>query len=982
MMGSTKAFAKTFTLLATAALGLAACSGDRDSSGRSLSYELNARQFFVEESLGTVQFSGGNSLTLGLSIGSGAFRSVDEGNNIFYTLSDRGPSFPCADSQQVIGVSNFCADNSGTVFAIPEFAPRIQKWKLSGIGTKLSLEQLDTIVIGASLTEDANGLPNPQAQGGGENGYDNNGTELSRSVNGIDPEALVRLSNGRFWVADEYGPSLLLLDEDGRMLRREVPEGRAVDYSSASYTVSEDFLPGILSRRQIDRGISALALSPDNQFLYFVMEAPLANPNISAAAASRVVRIGKLALNEDGSIASIVGEYLYRLDSPAQFATKHNGQGALDNGEFVSQSEVTVTEAAAVDVDHLVVVEQARGVSKYYRVNLANAVSVLGSQWDQVNTSPSLEEQYLLADVPFVTKQLGFDSLSKPLPAGIDPLGEYTEGMALLSSNFVALVEDNRYGVYDQSAAGRRNRIAVLPLGAFVIKSAAPVRPSLSYEQSASYKRDDAQLNSGSAEIVAADTINDQLFVVNAQRGSVEVLDISTPLSPVFSAELDIAAAATDSGKSLGAVNSVATGSEYVAVAIENSDRQQNGIAALYRLDDLSLAATFEVGAGPDMITFDLLSGRVLVANEGEPSDDYSVDPEGSVTLIDLSDGVDAAAVTQIGFSEFNVGGARAAELPEGVRVYGPGASVAQDLEPEYITVALTNREAFVSLQENNAVAVIDLSEARVDRILALGTKDFGVPGNELDVNDNGSVSIASWPGVVGMYQPDGIGAYQNGGKNFFITANEGDARNYTGFSEKRRASELDGVSGPAIDPANPSAAAAADDSRLGRLKVSSEAGDTDQDGDIDQISAFGGRSFAIWDENGNLIYDSGADIARLTEVLLGSNFNERDERSDDKGAEPEGLKLIASLGRVYAFIGLERTGGVAIYDVSSPYGVQFVQYVNNRNFAADLQNETGDVGPEGITGFLKDSVGYVVVGNEVSGNVRIFQLDTGAEEE
>ncbi|MEE2652567.1 MAG: choice-of-anchor I family protein [Pseudomonadota bacterium] len=975
MMGSTKAFAKTLSVLAAAALGLAACSGDSSSSSRSLSYELNSRQFFVEESLGSVQFQGGASLDLSLSIGSSAFRSTDEGNNFFYTLSDRGPTFDCSESQAIIGVANLCGGNAGTVFALPQFAPQIQKWKLSGVGTKLSIEKLETIRISTQNGSDVNGLPN---EGSGEVGYDPNGNELGTSANGFDPEALVRLNNGRFWVADEYGPSLVLLESDGRIVRREVPQGRGVDYVAAGYTVSEGFLPGILARRQVDRGISALAVTPDNEFLYFVMEAPLANPSVAAVADSRVVRIVKLALNDDGSIASVDGEYLYRLDTPSQFATKHDGKGALDTGEFVSQSEVRVTEAAAVDVDSLVVVEQARDVSKYYRINLANATSILGSQWDQESTSPSLEEQFLVSDAPFVVKQLGFDSLSMPLPAGIDALGENIEGLALLSSAFVAVVSDNRYGVYDQSSAGARSRISILPLGSFIISSTPPYRPSLDYAESASYQRADAQPDTGAAEIVAVDTTNDQLFVVNAQLGIVEVLDIETPLQPTLLGQLDIAAAATDSGVTLGAINSVAVGTQHVAVAIENSDRQQNGIAALYNLEDLTLAATFEVGAGPDMLTFDLLAQRLLVANEGEPNDDYSIDPEGSVTLIDLTDGVDAAEVTQIGFSEFNAGGARASELPAGVRVFGPGASVAQDLEPEYIGVALNNNKAFVSLQENNAVAVIDFDSKSVSEIFALGTKDFGVKGNELDVNDDGSINFGLWPGVVGMYQPDAIAAYQFAGKNFFVTANEGDARDYSGFSEELRASDLDGVSGPDIDPANPSANAAADDNQLGRLKVSSEAGNTDADNDIEEISAFGARSFAIWDEEGNLVFDSGADLLRVTHALLGNNANDRDTRSDDKGAEPEGLTLIASLGRVYAFIGLERTGGIAVYDVTSPYGVQFVQYVNNRNFAADLQNETGDVGPEGLTGFLKEGVGYIVVGNEVSGNVRIFELDAG----
>ena len=422
--------------------------------------------------------------------------------------------------------------------------------------------------------------------------FDPSGNQLLSTPNGIDPEALVKLENGRFWVADDYGPSLLLIDSDGTILRREVPAGRGADYTGAAYTVVK--VPAVHSQQASKwPGYLGAGAEPDNAFLYFVMAAPLANPGSAAAAESRIVRIGKLALNDDGTISSIDGEYLYRLDSPEQYARLFDGSGDLDNGELIDQSEIRVTEAAAVDTDYLVVVEQARSVSKYYKINLADAESILGTSWDDSNTSPSLEEQFLVAGVPFVPKHLGFDSLSMPLPSGIDPLGENVEALSLLSANFVALINDNRYGLYGDTA----NRIAILPLGAFLVDN-VPLQISMDYAESASIRRNDAQLNGGAAKAVASDSTNSQLFVLNGQTGGVDIVDVSEALSPVLNGTVDLSAAEADAAKTLGAATSIATGSGFLAVAIAADNPQDDGIAALYLLEDLSLVATYDVGPG------------------------------------------------------------------------------------------------------------------------------------------------------------------------------------------------------------------------------------------------------------------------------------------------------------------------------------------------------------------------------------------------
>ncbi len=957
--------------LAIGIIATSACSGDRNNNRGFRGTEPNSRQFIVNESLGSVEFSKGavtgNTKSLSLAIGSGAFRPIGESNDVFYTVTDRGPSIPCVGSEAVTGIANFCDGNTGSIFAQPDYSPQIIKWQLSGVGTGLKLQQSEVITITGSGGSAINGLPNNFAQARIEKAYDNRGVELLPSANGIDPEALVRLNNGNFWVAEENGPSLLLISSSGEILERQVPAGLGNDLvndsnGAASYPVSESIIPGIFAKRKVDRGIEALALSPDNKHLYFFMQGPLDNPE-GGVAESRIVRVVKVELNDDGTANAIVGEYLYRLDPPAHFAIKSTAKGDLDSsGNFVAQSEVTINEAIAIDDDYLVVVEQAKTVSKFYRLNLANATNVLGTAWDSSFTSPSLEQQSLVANTQFITKQLGFDSLTMPLPAGIDPLAENIEGFALLDANFGVVLNDNNYGL-----TGISSTVKVLPVGAFVVTSSAPVEPKLDYSKSASFAVSGAAYDMGAATSVAGDTTNKRLFVVNGQNKSVDIVDVTDPLAPVLATP-----GALELPTGLGAPKWVTTAGLYVAVALDNVNPQDKGRVALYLLSDLSLVETFEVGSSPKMAIFDLFGSRIVVANEGQPSADYSVDPVGSISVIDLRDGVTVADVTEIGFSDFNIGGSRAAELPAGVRVFGPGASVAQDLEPEHIAVALDNTKLFVSLQENNAVAIINFADKSIDRIVALGSKDFGVKGNELDTSSDGNVSMRNWPGVYGLYQPDGIGAYRFGGKNYFITANEGRSRNYSGFNEERTVAALVGGTDPGVDASNPNFPTP--DTELADLIVSNKAGNTDSDDEIEEISAFGARSFAIWNEQGELLFDSGSDLAMVTAASLGANFNDADTASPANGAAPKGIALVSSLSRIYAFVSLARTGGIAIYDVTSPLGVQFIQYVNNRDFA----NNSGDEGADGITTFFIDSQAYLAIANGKSGNVRIMEIDPG----
>ena len=313
------------------------------------------------------------------------------------------------------------------------------------------------------------------------------------------------------------------------------------------------------------------------------------------------------------------------------------------------------------------------------------------------------------------------------------------------------------------------------------------------------------------------------------------------------------------------------------------------------------------------------------------------------------------------------------------MRIFGPGASVAQDLEPEYITVASDNRTAWVSLQENNAVAKLDLRDKTVRSIVDLGFADHSQRGHGLDASDqDGAIAIANWP-VRGLYMPDGLANYTVDGTRFVLTANEGDARDWPGISsngeEARRARSIADL---ARFPD------AADNARLGRLNVTPFApATTDSSGKLTTLYSFGSRSFSIRTEGGRLVWDSGDDFECITAQVHPGNFNASnsnntfDNRSDDKGPEPENV-VVGRVGhRQLAFVALERIGGVIVYDVSDPQAPVFQRYLTTREFSGSVVGP--DSGPEGMA-FVPAAQSptgqpLLAVGNEVSGTVNVFGL-------
>ncbi|GAA2221899.1 choice-of-anchor I family protein [Herbiconiux moechotypicola] len=548
--------------------------------------------------------------------------------------------------------------------------------------------------------------------------------------------------------------------------------------------------------------------------------------------------------------------------------------------------------------------------------------------------------------------------------------------------------------------------VAFTSTAAFAASAAEPVSysagdASLALSPLGSYET--GVFDESAAEIVQFHGATGRAFVVNAQAGVAQVLDLSAPATPEHLFDLTTAGVEAADGSTVPAsavANSVTVRADgLVALAVESDPKTDAGWVVFFDAAGNGTAlGAVRVGALPDMVTFSPDGSRVLVANEGEVAEDYSVDPEGSVSIITVPAGIAApaqSAVATAGFHAFEEGGSKT--LPADVRIFGgiEGSAfpVSENLEPEYITVSADGTTAWVSLQEANALAVVDVASATVTDIHALGFQDFSVTPFDASDRDD-AITITTWP-VLGMYQPDAIGSYQAGGETYIVSANEGDSRDWEGYSEVARVKDL-GEDG--LAPVCDDLAGYVTDDQLGRLNITTANGYDEAAGCYSELYAFGSRSFSIWAADGTQVFDSGSDFEEITAAALPDGaFNSShtdvafDNRSDDKGPEPEGLAIGRIGTHTFAFIGFERVGGVIVYDVTDPAAPSFVTYVNNRDFSitdpsesAEALSASGDLGPEGLAfvAAADSPTGepMLLVGNEVSGTTTAFGVDVLAD--
>lgn len=505
----------------------------------------------------------------------------------------------------------------------------------------------------------------------------------------------------------------------------------------------------------------------------------------------------------------------------------------------------------------------------------------------------------------------------------------------------------------------------------------------------------------GMSEIVAYHQASRSMFITvdtagmpsSFQRISLSSLGTTALANPVTASNLaagattSVAAHVNDAGFTAGGVQTLAISGNLLAIAVQATPKTANGIVAFYRLDaqgNASYLKKVTVGSLPDGMAFTPDGSRLVVANEGELSVTFAtdgIDPEGSISIIAVANGVPADTATTLGFAAFNAGGSRASELPAGVRIGRSGATVAQDMEPEYVSISADGSKAHVTLQENNAVAVVDLATSRIERIFAMGHKDHGLAANALAASDRVSATapfaLKTYPNLFGVYMPDGIASFSVNGVNYFITANEGDDRHDflpASQAEMQRVGHASIVLSPT---AFPNATALKGETELGRLSIIRTMGLNSQN-QYERLYTLGGRSFSIYNaQTGAQVYDSGADLERrayatLPATLLG--HAQVKDRLDNKGPEPESVVVGQVRGRPHAFVALERTSAILVYDLSNPASPQFVQWLQN---TATLND--GDVSPEGLAFVPADQSptgqALLLAGHEVSGSVSVWEL-------
>ncbi|MDT0605118.1 choice-of-anchor I family protein [Thalassotalea castellviae] len=525
----------------------------------------------------------------------------------------------------------------------------------------------------------------------------------------------------------------------------------------------------------------------------------------------------------------------------------------------------------------------------------------------------------------------------------------------------------------------------------------------------------------GAAEIVQYQQSTGWIYAINSsgEKATVDVLDLNnidpaaltkdsegvvtnTNMTSVMQLDLSVNTA--------GDANSVAISNtlNMMAVAMAAEETGDLGFIAFYDISGAtpSFIKNVQVGHLPDMVTFSKDGTKVVVANEGEPSGDYTIDPEGSISIIDINDGVISDTAINLDFTAFN--DKKAELISQGVMFANPSGrtisgqlintTVAMDLEPEYVAISSDSQTAFVSIQENNAIAIVNLATNTLEEVKGLGFKDWS--NYQIDASDkDGGINFKTYQNLYGMYQPDTIATFTWQDANFIISANEGDGREY--FFDASSEADCTAKGGLDYDeddgclayidesrvedlPLDPIAFSQVnnDDDDIGRLKVSMVKGDIDGDGDYDQLYTYGARSFSIWDQNGNIVFDSGDDVGKITAAIHGQAFNndedtnEGDTRSDAKGAEPEALTIGKIGENTYAFIGLERMSGIMIYDITNPFNVSFVDYFINRGTTEEAEI-TGDLAPEGMS-FIPataTSNAMLIVGNEISGSVSVWEI-------
>ncbi len=861
-------------------------------------------------------------------------------DNQFYALTDRGPN------------AKFTGDDGkGKKFPVPDYVPRIGLFEIQSDG---SVSKVKDILLKRPDGSTITGLPNTSALGGtGETPYDADGnTILDDEGNiklddyGLDGEGLAALSDGTFWVSDEYGPHMVHFDADGKEIGRINP--------FASDTRLTHQLPAEFAYRRANRGMEGLTITPDEKTLVGIMQSTMYLPS-SEVKDLNITRI--VTVDVETGVAK---QYLYKQEKTQN-----------SNSEIVA---LTNDEFLIIERDGSFLKDTSDLQKHVYKITLSS-----GTELENVSLEDGMAQDAdlgLTIDGQTLEQTVlngGWEALEAKgiYPVGkelvVDMVNEVSyphdkmEGLIVFRNGDLGIVNDDDFATW--STGGVLEQKYLDSDGTTVDGNTLYTVSNLNFsgklEKLGSYDTN----TEGGSEIVAFDKDTKRMFITNGANNALDIVNISDVTAPTLVSSVSLSAYGTG-------VNSVAVYNGKVAVAVDNKSTDglktnSKGNVVFFDTNGTHLQ-TVEVGYLPDMVTFSEDGSKVIVANEGEPNGDYSVDPEGTIGVISMADYSYTDIALDITTTDASDGTA--------VRLGGtPSNSQTKDLEPEYVTVS--GEYAYVTLQENNALAKVNLTTNALEYIKSFGAKSYNEDsGNTIDIEEEGLIKMKSYPGLFGLYQPDSIASYTSNGATYLVTANEGDGREYlyddTNGDEQESHVDESKISKLTLDPTIADAYTSEND-----LKVMVDLGDTDSDGDYDKLYTYGARSFSIWDANGDLVWDSGDEIskkvAQIQPALFNQDEGEMDGRSGNKGAEPEALTVGTIDGKTYAFIGLERQNALLIYDITTPTAASYVGYVET--------GSAGDISPEGMK-FIDASdspngKALLLVSYEMSGSTAIYEI-------
>ena len=502
----------------------------------------------------------------------------------------------------------------------------------------------------------------------------------------------------------------------------------------------------------------------------------------------------------------------------------------------------------------------------------------------------------------------------------------------------------------------------------------------------------------GSGEIATFHPGSKRIFATNGVKNAIDIFDISNVAAPKKVGSLSLSPYGND-------VTSVAAGRDVVVAAVlvtetfsaTGAPSTPNGKLVVFDTNGKVLSSPDILGVLPDSVTFAPNGTTALVAIEGQPvcakddpattakeDTDYlkASDPEGGVSIVDLTNPA-APVVKFAGFKQFNVAQMKA----KGIAVSSVVNNVAKDFEPEFIT-AVDNKYAYVTIQEANAIGKLDIEAASFESVTRAFESKLSVIARDTSDRDSGA-GPRNYANVVGASQPDAIASFKVGSGHYFVTANEGDAREYTCLNDDQRGSSLKVDSRRFPNWSTLSANAA-----LGRAKVNPTIGDRDGDGDIDTIHLRGSNSMTMY-RNGIALWDSGELLDQIQITAFGvANINGShslssdkstmnyvgQDRSDDKGSEPEGVAVGMVGNTRVAILGLERMTALAVFDITQPRSPVFQEWLQMLPAKATPAKDVKHWSPEGIVFVSADKSpsgkALIITSYELSGSISIHQIE------